>query len=118
MPYIFTARVAGIGGRSTRVAEWFELTDADTADYIVIPDLADITVQVLEETSGTPTVTFEGSLNAPADATKAWFPLTNAQGAALSFTAPGGSEALQSPVLLRPQVATGGATIRVKAVGH
>jgi hypothetical protein len=118
MAYAFTKRVQTPYDTHTWLAEWAELSDAQTdPEYISVPNHTDVTVQVRSIDSGAPTVIVEGSLDLTDEASKVWFPLTKADGTAVSLTAVGGAEVLQSCLLIRPRVSagTGAATVRLKA---
>lgn len=93
------------GNQSVRTAAWV-LATGDTGVEVGFADFADRSVQV-SGTFGGATITLEGSNNGTD-----WVGLRDPQGVAISFTAAGLKQVLESTLLVRP-VITGGAASSV-----
>lgn len=89
-------------GRS--VLHTWNLTTADsTGDRISNPGAADRSIQFVADTTGSATIILEGSLDGVV-----YFPLTDGQGNAISFTANGGEMVAENVLWYRPRLSTGG----------
>ena len=85
--------------------ESWELTTADgTGEASRIPGGADRSVQAVGATWGGATCILEGSL----DGGTTWFPLTDNNGAPVSFDADGGAAVAEAVVHVRPRLSTAG----------
>ena len=80
---------------------WNLLTADATGDVISFPGASDRTVQFVADTTGSATIILEGSLD---DVT--FFPLTDGQGNAISFTASGGELVSENVLFYRPRLST------------
>lgn len=86
------------------VVHSWTLTTADaTGDRVSRPGASDRTVQVIGTNFGSATVILEGSLNGDD-----WFPLTDGQGNAISFTVDGGELVSENTLFTRPRLSVGG----------
>ena len=82
----------------------WNLTTADpTGDSIKHPGASDRTVQFVADTAGSATIILEGSLD-----DDIFFPLTDGQGNAISFTASGGELVSENVLFYRPRLSTTG----------
>jgi hypothetical protein len=82
---------------------WTGLLQSETGDSVSMPGAADRTVQAIGTFGGT-SIAFQGSLEkTPTN----WFPLTDLQGNAITFTSAGGELVTEMTTHIRP-VLTGG----------
>lgn len=99
--------------------EWDNLANTDTDPaWISFSERSEMSVQLMEVVSGTPTVGWEWSLNLDADVTKVWALATTPGETTIALTVAGtGNTILQSGILGRPRVTagTGVARVRLKA---
>ncbi len=87
-----------------RVYTW-TLTDGETGEAIVVPELSDVTVQA-EGTWGGATVTFMGTIIPDLTVNK-WFQAKNPLGVLISFTVDAGDLVLPNYYHLRPKITRG-----------
>ena len=106
-------------GHGSVVAEWSSLADTDTDPaWISIPHRSEMTVQLMEVESGSPSVSVQVSLNLDADASKVWGAANDPSNTAIALTVAGDvATVLESGVLMRPLNggASSSARVRIKA---
>lgn len=83
---------------------WDALGDDETGDYAAIGSMSDKTVQVTG-TWASATLVLQGSMD-----NVTWFPLTDIQGVALSFTGNGMKLIAENPRFIRPVTSGGSGT--------
>lgn len=103
-------RVRAEGG--TYRNTWLNLGDGDTGESISIPGASDRSVQVFGDFD-TGTCLLEGSLEATPTT---WFPLTDLQGNAISFTSDGGELVTEVTTHIRPRIDGGGGSVALTCI--
>lgn len=97
-----------IGGGITYY-EWLALTEADDGEPIEVPAAADKTVQADGDFTTSGDLAMEGSMDK-----SNWFELTDADGAAVSFTAAGLVLIRENVRWIRPNI-TAGTSVAINA---
>ena len=101
------------GGGKTYRHLWDNLANGDDGAAIGIPGAPDSTVQVFGTFGSGGTIIFEGTLE---ETPTTWFALEDSTGAAISFTAAGGSVVLGLTRHIRPRVTAGDGTTDLTAI--
>jgi len=105
------------GGGRTHRHVWTPLLQGDEGEQATIPGGSDRVAQVYG-TFGGASVTLEGSLLQSPNAATAdhWFPITDLQGNAVTFTSAGGEYCTENVTHVRPQVTGGDGTTSLTVV--
>jgi hypothetical protein len=111
-----TTNAEGAPDDAVRAITWAGLaTSGDIGDTQSLPAYSEKTFTATGTFTGAPTVALQGSN----DGTN-WFPLTNKQGTAITFTAGGMQTSQDRPLYVRPTLTagTGGASITIICAAH
>lgn len=99
---------------------WWNISNGETPDSVVVAGFADITVQVVSVTSS-PTVIIEGTV-VPGDqnglATPVWQQLDDVDGDAMSYTAAAIETVKEAVYAIRPRVSSGTGSAIIYIMGN